>query len=188
VKLFVAVNLPALERRAIWESIAPLRSSGAPVRWAAEPDLHITLRYMGEVADAQAEPIGAALVASVRGVKPFDLGLGGAGAFPDFAAPRLLWIGVERHPALELLANDVEGALRPFGFEPELRPFQPHLTVGRAKRDAESEALGDLGRIAASLDYAGVIPVEALDLMVSRPGSGVPRYQSLHRAVLGGGR
>ena len=185
----MAVNLPAEERRALWEAVAPLRASGAPVRWAAEPNLHITLRFLGEVADDQAAPIGEALAVAVRGAKAFDLGLGGVGAFPDFAAPRVLWIGVERHPALELLANDVEGALRPFGFEPELRPFQPHLTVGRAREDARGgDALRELEQLAAALDYSGVIPVEALDLMVSRHRSGGPVYQSLHRAALGGGR
>jgi 2'-5' RNA ligase len=187
VRLFVAVNLPAGERRALRDATAPLRTSGVQVRWTAEPDLHITLRFLGEVVEAQAEPIGAAVAAAVRGVKPFDVGLGGVGAFPDLAVPRVVWIGVERHPALELLAHDVEGALRPFGFEPELRPFQPHLTVGRAKRGASEAALRELELLAATVDYAGVIPVDALDLMVSRHGSG-PRYQSLHHAELGGGR
>ena len=184
----MAVNLPAGERRALWDAVAPLRVSGAPVRWTAEPDLHITLRFLGEVRDEQAGPIGEAVAIAVSGAKAFDLGLGGVGAFPDFAAPRVLWIGVERHPALELLANDVEGALRPFGFEPELRPFQPHLTVGRARRDARGGALRELESLAALLDHAAVIPVEGLDLMVSRHGSAGPRYQSLHRAALGGGR
>ena len=184
----MAVNLPAEDRRTVWESIAPLRGSGAPVRWVAEVDLHITLRFLGEVDDAQAPPIGAALSAAVRGAKPFDLGLGTVGVFPDLASARVLWIGVERHPALELLAHDVAGALRPFGFEPELRPFQPHLSIGRATPDAGPDAFQHLESVITSLDYAGVIPVEALDLMVSRQGSAGPRYQSLHRAVLGGGR
>jgi len=184
----VAVNLPAEERRAVWESVAPLRASASPVRWAAESELHITLKFLGEVADDRAGPIGMALAGAVEGVKAFDLGLGGVGAFPDFAAPRVLWVGVERHPALELLANDVEGAVRPFGFQPELRPFQPHLTVGRPRRDAVPASLQVLESLAAAVDYAGVIPVAALDLMVSRQGSGGPRYQSLHRAELGGGR
>ena len=184
----MAVNLRAEERRAVWESAAPLRASGAPVRWVAERDLHITLRFLGEVDDAKAPPIGAALAAAVRGAKPFDLALGTFGAFPDVASARVLWIGVERHPALELLANDVEGALGPFGFEPELRPFQPHLSIGRATRDAGPDALRQLDRSITSLDYAGVIPVDAVDLMVSRQGSAGPRYQSLHRAALGGGR
>ena len=184
----MAVNLPAEERRAVRDAAEPLRAAGSPVRWAAEPDLHITLRFLGEVDEALAAPIGAAVAAAVRGAKPFDLGLGGFGAFPDWAGPRVLWVGVERHPALELLAHDVEGALRPFGFEPELRPFRPHLTIGRVPRDAAAEAVKGLESVGASLDYAGIIPVEALDLMVSRHGSSGPRYRSLHHAALAGGR
>lgn len=187
MSLLVAVGLPAEERGAAWQAAEPLRRSRTPVRWVPETDLHITVQFLGDVPDGPVAAIGAALSAAVRHVKPFDLGLDGFGAFPDFAAPRVLWIGVERHPALELLTNDVAGALRPLGFEPELRPFQPHLTIGRLAGDAASVAGPDLETVAATLDYAGVIPVVGLDLMVSRRGPGL-RYESLYRAELGGGR
>src|SRR5204863_7828543 len=103
--------------------------------------------------------IGTALAQAVAKVKPFDVTLGGLGAFPDQAHPRILWVGVERHPALELLANDVEGVLGRFGFEPELRPLQPHMTIGRAARDAGRGALQQVTEQLGTVEYAGVIPV-----------------------------
>ena len=182
----MAVNLPAQERRSIHRATAPLRELGAPVKWTGEDSLHVTLRFLGEVAEDRARAIGEALAGAVRKVRPFDVTLGGVGAFPDLDDPRVLWIGVERHPALELLANDVEMTLQGFGFEPELRPFQPHLTIGRARKDAGRKKLGVLDGPAREINYSGVLVVDAIDLMVSKTGKGGAVYRSLRRATLDG--
>jgi len=186
-RLFIAVNLPADERRAAFAAAAPLRAVAAPVKWVAEENLHLTMKFLGEVDGGSAQPIGDALASAVRSVKPFDVSLGGPGAFPDSAHPRIFWIGVEHHPALELLANDVERAVGPLGFEPELRPFQPHITIGRARKDASAGSLRAVTEGFDAIDYAGVIQVESVDLMESRPAGGGSEYTVLSRAMLGGG-
>lgn len=188
MRLFVAVNLPAAERRAAWEAVEPLRALDVPVRWVAEENLHVTLQFLGEVDSALAAPIGEALGEAVGAARPFDVTLGGFGAFPDLGAARVLWLGMERHPALELLANDVAGALRRFGFEPELKPFQPHLTIGRARRDAGGGVVRDLEVPAVLQEFAALVTVDAVDLMMSRTGPQGPSYRSVARALLGGGR
>lgn len=185
MRLFVAVNFPAAERRALWDATAPLRESRLPVRWAAEPSLHLTLRFLGEVDGARVAAIEAALARCVRGVRPFAVGLGGVGAFPSLARPRVVWMGVERHPALELLANDVERALMALGFEPELRPFAPHLTLGRARHGAGGAAFRDLAPLAERVDHQGSGVVESVDLMQSTLGRGGAEYAVLARAPLG---
>jgi 2'-5' RNA ligase len=187
VRLFVAVNLPPEERRAAYEAAAPLRDADLPVRWVAEDSIHVTIRFLGEVGEERAAPIGAALAAAVRSVRPFDIGLGGVGAFPSLARPRVLWIGVERHPALELLANDVEKALMTLNFEPELRPFHAHLTLGRVEHGARPSAFRDLERLAAGIEYQGATAVERVDLMRSILGPHGAAYTVVSRAVLGGG-
>jgi len=187
VRLFVAVNLPAEERRAVWDATAPLREARLPVRWAPESSLHLTLRFLGEVDEARVAPIEAALQGCVRGVRTFAVGLGGVGAFPSLARPRVVWIGVERHPALELLANDVERSLMTLGFEPELRPFAPHLTLGRAKHGADGAAFRDLARLAGTVDHQGTSVVESVDLMRSTLGPGGAVYTVISRAALGSG-
>lgn len=187
MRLFIAVNLPADERRAAFAAAAPLRAVDAPVKWVAEENLHLTMKFLGEVDAAGAEPIGDALVAAVRTLKPFDVSLGGVGAFPDSAHPRVIWFGVEHHPALELLANDIERAVGPLGFEPELRPFQPHITLGRARKDSNAGAVRPVAGSFDAVDYAGVLVVESVDLMQSRPRGAGSEYTVLRRAVLGGG-
>jgi 2'-5' RNA ligase len=192
VRLFVAVNLPAAERRAAYEAAAPLRAARLPVKWVDEDSIHVTLRFLGEVDAARVTPIGEALAAAVRAARPFGVGLGGVGAFPSLARPRVVWIGVERHPALELLANDVEKALMALDFEPELRPFHPHLTLGRAERSARPAALSAFEHIAATIAYQGSTMVESVDLMQSVLGPKGASYTVLSRAALsgagGGGR
>lgn len=182
----MAVNLPAPERRSIHRATAPLRELGAPVTWVGENNLHVTLRFLGEVPEEQAAAIGEALAGAVKPVRPFDVTLGGVGAFPDLDDPKVLWIGVERHPALELLANDVEKTLQGFGFEPELRPFQPHLTIGRLRKDARRREARVLEAPAREVAYSGVLVVDAIDLMVSKTGKGGSVYRSLRRATLDG--
>jgi len=186
VRLFVAVNLPAAERRAAYEAAAPLRDARLPFKWVAEDSIHVTLRFLGEVEEARARPIGEALAAAVRPARPFDVTLGGVGAFPSLARPRVVWMGVERHPALELLANDVEKALMALAFEPELRPFHPHLTLGRAERSARPAALSGLEHLAAAIEYQGAIVVESVDLMQSVLTPKGATYTVLSRAALSG--
>jgi 2'-5' RNA ligase len=186
MRLFVAVNLPATARHSAAQAAAPLLVADLPVNWVGEDGLHITLKFLGEVDESRAAPIGAALSTAVAQVRPFELGLGGFGAFPDLERPRVLWFGVERHPALELLANDVEKAVGPFGFAPELRPFQPHLTLGRARRDARPAAFRDLGDLARDVEWEVVVPVESVDLMESTLGAAGASYRIVHRAALGG--
>lgn len=185
MRLFVAVNLPAEVRLAIAEAAAVLRP-GLPVRWTPPEGLHLTLKFLGEVADGLAAPLGDALAGAVAGLRPFEVGLGGFGAFPSLQRPRVLWVGVERHPALELLANDVETAVGSFGFESELRPFQPHLTVGRVERGARPAALRPLAERAGRFAYGGVVRVESVELMRSTLAPTGARYSVVRRAGFGG--
>jgi 2'-5' RNA ligase len=186
VRLFIAVNLPAEERRAAYEAAAPLRAARLPVRWVREDALHVTLRFLGEIGAELAGPLAGAIAGAVRDARPFAVAVGGVGAFPGLAQPRVVWMGVERHPALELLAHDVERTLLPLGFEAELRPFHPHLTLGRVERSAKSSAFRDLERLAAGITYQSAIQVESVDLMQSTLGPAGATYGVVSRAVLSG--
>lgn len=186
MRLFVAVNLPAAERRAAYEATAPLRAARLPVKWVGQDSIHVTLRFLGEVEQERVAPIAEALAASVRPARPFGVALGGVGAFPSMARPRVVWVDVEQHPALELLANDVETALKAFDFEPELRPFHPHLTLGRAERNARPAAFAGFEQLAATITYQGSTMVESVDLMQSVLGPRGSTYTVVSRAALAG--
>lgn len=168
VRLFIAVNLPPDLRRRIWEAAEPLRAAGYPVRWVAPDGIHVTLKFLGEVAPAREAEILAAMGAAVQGAKPFQLPMGGFGAFPAASRPRVLWAGCEPVPPLELLQHRVEQEMERFGFPVEGRAFHPHLTLGRVQRDAHPGAFSDLEERLGRLEFSGEAMVESVDLMESR--------------------
>lgn len=127
IRLFVAIPLPdALRRR-----LAGLCTGVRDVRWVPEENLHLTLRFIGEVEEPQAVDIATAL----QGVRcdPFPLSLAGAGHFESGRRVRVLWVGVDSSPPLMQLQERVESALRRAGVPPDTRRFTPHVSLARLK-------------------------------------------------------
>jgi 2'-5' RNA ligase len=182
--LFVALTPPPDVQRTVWEAFAPLRRRPLPVKWVPSEGLHLTLKFLGEVSADRRDEIIAALGSSVRGARSMSLAIGGAGVFPDVERPRVFWAGVEPDPGLELLADQVERCFAPLGFPTEGRAFRPHLTVGRAARDARPRDFAGLGELLGSIAVAAGAVVEGVDLMesVRRPAGAV--YQRAHRERL----
>jgi 2'-5' RNA ligase len=124
-RLFVAVDLPG-------EVVTQLDRlcTGLPAtRWLGPEQLHLTLRFIGEVEHPLFYEIGEAL-ASIS-LRPFELRLRGLGLFPLRGPPHTLWVGVEESAALAQLKRRVDRALAAAGLEPERRKFAPHVTIGR---------------------------------------------------------
>jgi 2'-5' RNA ligase len=125
IRLFVAIPLPDDVRARLG-----FLSAGIPgARWVAPESLHLTLRFIGEVA----EPVVADVAAALEGVAaaPFMLELDGMGEFGSGKRLRALWVGVARSAALESLQARLESALVRMGLEPERRRFSPHVTLAR---------------------------------------------------------
>ncbi len=127
MRLFVALSLPESIRFQV-----SLLCSGIPdTRWVPPENLHISLRFIGEVDGGMFDDIDAAL-AGIR-APAFTLELSGVGHFGNGARPRALWAGVARQPALLHLRDKVESALVRTGIEPEGQKFKPHVTLSRLK-------------------------------------------------------
>jgi 2'-5' RNA ligase len=133
-RLFVAIALPAPVRDALVALASPL----AGVNWTNPEQLHLTLRFLGDVPEEKIESVTTHL-ASVR-VEPFVLPVEGVGAFPPKASPRVLWIGVGRgHPRLHQLRQRVDDALLAAGLlDLDVRTFHPHVTLARCGEGAAS--------------------------------------------------
>jgi 2'-5' RNA ligase len=112
------------------------------------------------------------------------LGVQGAGAFPTPKRPRVFWAGVAPDPAIELLADRVEKVFAPLGFPTEARAFRPHLTLGRAARDARAEDFAGVEEALETLPVEATCILDGVDLMKStlRPDGAV--YQRVHRERL----
>ena len=126
-RLFIAIDLPEAVKKNL-ESM----SFGIPgARWVSPDQIHLTVRFIGEVDGAMFLDIKNAL-AEVK-ITPFDLQLKGVGHFPPRGAPRVIWVGLEKSEQLQILRKKVDTALLKIGVEPERRKFSPHITLARLK-------------------------------------------------------
>lgn len=186
MRAFIAINLPPAVRSAIWEAATPLRSGSYPVRWVAPDSIHLTLKFLGEVAPEREHEIVEGIEAAVHGVKPIPLSLAGFGAFPSANRPRVVWVGCEAVPALELLQHRLERQMDRLGFPVEGRPFRPHVTLGRAGRDARTAAFADFAAVLEPLGFEAQAVIESVDLMQSELRRDGARYTVRHRTGLEG--
>jgi 2'-5' RNA ligase len=159
-RLFVALSLPAVVRDVLATLAQPLLG----LSWTRPDQLHVTLRFLGDVPADQIKGIITRL-ASVR-VAPFILPVEGIGAFPLNRPPRVLWIGVgSGHPRLFQLRQRMDDALIAAGLELDVRTFHPHVTIARSTEDTAAAALHWLH---THRDFAAPpFQVEAFDLYSS---------------------
>ncbi len=140
MRLFAAVDLDDTARAAAAGSTDALATwlakadAPSPVRWVPPEQLHITLRFLGDVSARQAESVRHALSVPWN-TCAFNAGLAGVDLFPWSGAPRVIWLGMdEGREQMAALKTELDHRLVPVGFEPETRPFRAHLTLGRVNR------------------------------------------------------
>jgi len=173
VRTFVAVFPTPAIREALFRAARDLPASKA-FRLIGPEKLHLTLKFLGNVAKDDLSRVAQALELLRERHEPFEVSISGFGAFPSERKARILWTGVgEGSEPLRALALSVEDLLEPAGFGREQRPYVPHLTLGRAR-----------GR-QAKLDGASVSPpalrftLSSVDLVESVPGEGEVTYSVL---------
>lgn len=130
MRLFVALEIPVPVREALAALLRELRPLAPQVKWVRAENLHVTLKFIGEVPSQKAEGIRAAL-AQFRTEGAFDLRFRGLGFFPNEKRPRVFWAGIECDSRLARLAAEIEAKLEPLGIARESRAFSPHLTLAR---------------------------------------------------------
>jgi 2'-5' RNA ligase len=133
VRAFVAVFPPPEVGETLARAARKLPVSGE-VRWVRPANVHLTLKFLGDVAEADLSRVAEVLEAVRERHEPFEVELSGFGAFPSARKARIFWAGIGKGAErLRTLAHDVEVSLERLGFEREARPYTPHLTLGRAR-------------------------------------------------------
>ena len=133
-RTFVAVEMPEDVQKEFREVQTTLRRTDAHVKWVEPHNIHVTLKFLGDVAEDHLEGLYQGVTEGVRGIQPFEINLSQLGAFPNFKRPRVIWIGVEAgKEKLVQLQKQVEDSISHHGFPKENRKFSPHLTIGRVK-------------------------------------------------------
>jgi len=134
IRSFIAVELPQETRDALAFVQERLRQRGAGIRWLNPNSIHLTLKFLGNVASNQVDEIAAAVARELRGEQPFTLSAAGLGIFPDKRSPRVIWVGIQGEvERLRHIQALLESTLEKLDFAREQRSFRPHLTIGRVK-------------------------------------------------------
>jgi 2'-5' RNA ligase len=187
IRTFVAVEMDPAIRKGAQSLIEKFRAAGAEVGWVAPENVHLTLKFLGDVSDADVPGVCEAVRGAVAGVAPFDLEIRGAGAFPNLSRPRVIWLGsAEGDEPMADLAERIDSALKKLGFPREARRFHAHLTLGRVRRGGPAiSALASLVQEHADAQI-GRTPVDEVVVFSSQLKPTGAIYEALDRAELGG--
>lgn len=188
-RLFIAVDLTA-EIKARLRGVQALPEfEGLRVRWTPPEQTHLTLVFLGATDERAIAPIGQAICPAVAGLETFSLTLGGFGAFPDLARPKVIWCGVDGgKDQLERLRSAIVTALGAVVPQTDAGPFAPHLTIGRVRRDAQA---AERRMVGSAVAHAETMPgaawwVNQAVLYESVPFSNGVRHTPLLSAPLRG--
>ena len=172
VRSFVAIELPDELRQELVELETQLKTGNQPwVKWVDPYSIHLTLKFLGNVAVGRIGEITKAVEEATRGVYPFPLEIKDLGVFPNLKRVQVAWVGLRGEvDKLGQLQRRVESSLAPLGFAPESRQFTPHLTLARIRNQASLDERQRFGQLIASAKFeaAHSIEVDALSLMRSQ--------------------
>ncbi len=134
MRTFIAIEIPDAIKAELAKLQSELRRTGADVGWTNPDNIHLTLRFLGEVGERQVESLKKLCAQIATEFSPFALQLGDTGYFPNFRQPRVLWVGLDGNTEIAAkLQKRLETELVALGFDREDKPFKPHLTIGRVK-------------------------------------------------------
>ena len=148
IRTFICIEIPQEIISLLGIMQDRLRSESRGARWTRPEGIHLTLKFLGDIAPDRIEPITQAVTRAVANIPEFTLILDQPGVFPNSRKPKVLWVGL-KDPSEQLIAchSDIEKALVPLGFPPEERRFSPHLTLARLKFPNDATTLiSQLGR------------------------------------------
>ncbi len=142
LRSFLAIELPAAILHRIGEVQEYLKSSKADVRWVNPENIHLTLKFFGNIEESQIDSIIKMIEKPAHATPPIVINARGIGAFPGLKNPRVIWVGLtDERKDLISFQKRLDEALRHTGFQPEDRPFHPHLTLGRTRSNRGKDEL-----------------------------------------------
>lgn len=165
MRLIVALDLNSKVIASLTELVQRLAPM-APVRWVHPRDMHITLKYIGKWDERRLDDVIGALD-RVRVARRIKVSLQGLEFFPYARSPRVFWVPAENSPQLRQLASNVDSCLSRLGIAPEVRPFLPHLTLGRLQGKCDLTELHEAIEELPSRDFGEIMP-ETFSLYGSR--------------------
>ena len=185
MRAFVAVELTEEIRAALGRALDGLARTGAPVKWTASKNLHLTLKFLGAVAEEDVPRAVEILRKCAAAAAPFELAIAGIGAFPDLRRPRVIFArGVETPASATALAKRLDREMTRVGAERERRPLRAHITLGRVRKPGRMDALKEHMEKLDARDF-GRMTVNEIALIKSDLTPDGPIYTAVECAALG---
>lgn len=184
LRLFIAVPVIPKLRRKFFNLANQLKTAGADVKWVSEENFHITLKFLGDTPPEKVGLITEALNSTLSGFDSFRIKFNGVGVFPNRKRPKVVWVGLgSAHTQIAAMAQAVENALEPLGFEKESRPFKSHLTIGRIRSTGGTDEL--MKQLDRLKDFdGGNMKLEEIHLVRSELTGSGPVYTVEHKFPL----
>jgi RNA 2',3'-cyclic 3'-phosphodiesterase len=188
IRSFIAVELPEELKKELAELEAQIKKNSPPiVRWVDPNSIHITLKFLGEIAEESIDELLLAMEESVPGIPPFKLEVREVGAFPNLNRVQVVWVGVKGElDKITRLQQRVEANTEQLGFPRESRDFTPHLTLGRVRNEASTNERQRLGKVLSETSFTALhnINVDAINLMKSQLTSSGAIYTRIGQVKL----
>ena len=188
IRAFIAIEMSADLQKQLDEIQKQLRDQikGNPIRWVRSQNIHLTLKFLGDVSIENLELLKKILADEAINHEPFEISVGNLGAFPNNNHPRVIWVGVKAPNDLNLIQHNLEIQMEKLGYTREERPFSPHLTLGRIARnihDLERHMISE-ALITNRIGFLGAVRADSIDLYKSdlQPSGAV--YSRLFTAYL----
>ncbi len=184
IRAFVAIALSEELLRRVEHEQQGLASKLEGVRWVAREQLHLTLKFYGNVATADLEALKEAVQRATAGIRSFELSLGELGCFPSLQRPSVLWLGLGGQlESLRLLQEQIERETKQFGSHSETRDFHPHLTIARVRDPRRARRVSEVVR-EVRIEELGKWTVKEVALIQSQLSPKGSTYITLAQAKL----
>ena len=168
IRAFIAIDLPPDVQDCLEQVSALLKEQLGEklVRWVSIPNIHLTLKFLGDVSENNLDVLKEILNSEASLHKPMEISIGHLGAFPKPRHPRVVWIGVEAPPELTALQRGIEARTTKVGYPKDKRAFFPHLTLGRVSRNAASGEVRKIGDLihSSTIGFLGAACIQDVHL------------------------
>jgi 2'-5' RNA ligase len=170
IRSFIAIELPQGLKTELAKLQTKLKVERPRIKWVSPDDIHLTLKFLGDIEPAAVDRISQAMTEAVNGIQPFELHVAELGVFPNPRQVQVVWVGLDGQlDVLDRLYRRLEDNMTKAGFPPEKRGFKPHLTLARVADEAMPEERNKFGDFITAnkteIDYP--VKVSGLRLMKS---------------------
>ena len=184
MRVFIGIKLDDNTLGAIEKFLEPFKKISTPIRWVKLKNVHLTLKFIGEVSEEICSEIENILINNNYNIEPFEITVEGCGKFGRGSSLSILWTGIGQNEKLSLLFKKIEDSLEKIGINKETRDFKPHLTVGRNRKQFNFKSI--LKLIEENVDvFISKFRVNAFQFIKSELTQTGPIYTVLKEISLG---